>query len=70
MGPDANTLVKEENSYGSRKFILTAISLFVSAASLFTGFINGDQFVDIVPMILAIYGAGNVASYFAAVKGK
>ena len=69
MGPDANTLPTDESKYSSRKFILTAASLFVSMAALFTGFLSGEEFVDIIPMILLFYVGGNVASQYAN-KGK
>ena len=60
-----------ESRYRSRKFMLTVGSLLVSTFALFTGFIDGDQFVDIISMILGIYGVGNVAGhYVAAQKGK
>ncbi len=61
---------KLESRYRSRKFMLSAISVFLSAAALFSGFIEGSQFIDIIPMILAIYGAGNVAEVYTAHKGK
>lgn len=60
----------EESKYGSRKYILAGSGMLLSGVALFTGFIDGDQFVDIIPMIIAIYGAGNVAAYFTAAKGK
>ena len=62
--------VTAESRYNSRKFILAGVSLLVSVGALFTGNISGEEFVDIIPMILAIYGASNVAGYFAAAKGK
>ena len=70
MSTEDKIVSKAESSYRSRKFIITSASLVVSALALFFDFLNGDQFVDIIPMILAIYGAGNVAGAFAANKGK
>ena len=71
MQPNTNTDVVLESRYRSRKFQLTLGSLLVSTLALFTGFIDGDQFVDIISMILGIYGVGNVAGYYvAAQKGK
>lgn len=69
MGPEKEQV--EDSKYSSRKFILTAASLAASALALFTGFLEGEEFVDIIAMILAIYGTSNVAGYFAAAfKGK
>lgn len=69
MGPEEEKF--EDSKYSSRKFILTASSLIVSALALFAGFLSGEEFVDIIAMILAIYGTSNVAGYFAAAfKGK
>ena len=58
-----------ESRFSSRKFIVTAGSLVVSGGALFAGFLDGDQFVDIIPMILLFYVGGNVASQYAN-KGK
>jgi len=59
-----------QERFSSRKFLVTVATLLVSTGALFLGFLDGDQFVDIIPMILAIYGAGNVAEYFTAMKRK
>ena len=58
-----------KDRYTSRKFHLAVASIFISTVGLFAGFLSGDEFADIIPMILMFYGAGNVASQFAK-KGK
>ena len=70
MEPNTNAVIEAESRYRSRKFLITVGALLVSAAALFTGFLDGDQFVDIITMILGIYSVGNVAGYYAAQKGK
>ena len=67
MATEVKSNVKDR--YTSRKFYLAAASIIMSAAGLFTGFLSGEEFVDIIPMILMFYGASNVASQFAQ-KGK
>ena len=59
----------QENRFTSRKFQLAVVSIFLSTVGLFTGFLSGEEFVDIIPMILMFYVGGNVASQFAQ-KGK
>jgi len=66
----SNLETAAESRYSSRKFILTASSLFMANVALFAGNVSGEEFVDIISAILTIYGVSNVAGYFAAAKGK
>lgn len=63
----ANEIISAEakDRFTSRKFQLGVVSIVLSAIGLFTGFLSGEEFVDIIPMILMFYGASNVASQFA-----
>ena len=73
MSEDAaitSIITAAQQRFSSRKFMVTIGTLLVSAGALFFNFLDGDQFVDIIPMILAIYGAGNVAEFFAATRRK
>lgn len=70
MSASSSAEIAVESRYNSRKFILTGASLFMSNVALFAGHISGEEFVDIITAILVIYGASNVAGYFAATKGK
>lgn len=58
-----------ESRFSSRKFQLAVASMVLSAIGLFTGMLSGEEFVDIIPMILLFYGSANVASEFAK-KGR
>ena len=58
-----------KDRFTSRKFQLAVASIVLSTPGLVAGFLSGEEFVDIIPMILMFYGASNVASKFAK-KGK
>lgn len=58
-------MTDEISKFSSRKFWLAGISILISAGGLFAGFLSGEEFVDIIPMILLFYVGSNVASEFA-----
>jgi hypothetical protein len=47
--------------YLSRKFMLTCYFALTATAGLFTGYLNGGEFVEVT---LAILGTHHIANYF------
>ncbi len=48
-------------SYASRKFVLAAVAMTVSAIALLKGIIDGNAWFLSIGVILGLYGAANVA---------
>jgi len=60
----------ENNTWKTRKFVLTATALILSYAALFADKLSGAEMVALVPMILGIFTGGNVvAKHKAFVEG-
>lgn len=48
--------------YNSRKLFVSLLVLLSSILALFTGHLNGDQFIEIAKWTVGLYGLANVAN--------
>jgi len=48
--------------FKTRKFMLTAATLFLTYVALFAGKLTGDQVVSLVPWLIGIFAGANVAA--------
>lgn len=55
--------------YTSRKFQLTVASFVVCTVALFVEKLSGAEFIDIITMILGLYGLSNVGAAYVSNKG-
>lgn len=46
--------------FTSRKFALAVFFALVSTVAVFTGFLNGTQYISAVTLILGLYGTGDL----------
>jgi phosphoglycerate dehydrogenase-like enzyme len=50
---------------GWRKLVVSGMALGAGIVALFTGIIDGDQFVRLAGLVVGLYGAGNVGEHVA-----
>lgn len=48
--------------FKTRKFVLTVATLVLTYIALFAGKLTGEQVVTLVPWLIGIFAAGNVAA--------
>ena len=52
----------QNGKFKTRKFTLTAVTLALTFIALFAGKLTGEQVVTLVPWLIGIFAAGNVAA--------
>lgn len=60
----------KREDYASRKFLLTVVFTAAGTVALFTGSMDGPTYVALATLVLATYGAANVAEKRVAHGGE
>lgn len=60
--------IKEK--FFSRKFIISMISIIVSAVALFCGFLTGTEWITAQTIVFGLYGTSNIATKVTEKKDK